>query len=548
MIARMLTSHRRLDVYQPGSAYGTIAPSIFSFGAAIMERLHMNYLQDILHRLRAGESERRIARDLQISRPTVHKYAELAKREGYLAPQAPPPDNATLQTALGPGPQPPKMASSLEPHRAVVEELLKQGLEKMAIWQRLRDNYGYRGSYSAVRRFVAHLVVSEPQAYTRVHTAAGEEMQVDFGSVGQLYDLASGRLRTAYVFVATLSFSRHQYAELVFDQKIVTWIGLHRRAFEWFGGVVRRVVPDNLKAGVIQALVYDPVLGEAYRKMALHYGFLISPTRPATPQHKGKVENGVHYVQRNFMAGQEFADIQVANQHLRTWITQVAGVRQHGTTHQAPLRLFREVEQTALLPLPTEPFDLCEIRTAKVHPDCHVVVAGSFYSAPYTLVGQQVDVYVRERVVELYQGQKLVATHLRCQQPGQWQTRLEDYPPYKAAYLQHTPDVCRTQAAQIGPAAQKVAEQLLADRPLDRLRSVQAILRLAESVGPVRLEAACVRALYYGDVSYRRIKGILNAALDREPLPETPAAPTAQPHTFARPSEAFFTVSEEVAA
>lgn len=513
-----------------------------------MERLHMNYLKDIIHRLRSGESERRIARDLQISRPTVHKYSELAKRNNFLDSEQPMPDPATLLAALGPGPKPPVMVSSLEPHRAVVAELLKQGLEKMAIWQRLRDDYSYRGSYSSVRRFVSQLEPVEPTAYTRVHTAPGEEMQVDFGTVGQLYDPGTKRIRTAYVFVATLSYSRHQYAELVFDQKVVTWIALHRRAFEWFGGVVKRVVPDNLKAGVIQALVYDPVLGEAYRKMALHYGFLISPTRPATPRHKGKVENGVHYVQRNFWAGQEFADISVANQHLRTWVKQVAGARQHGTTHQPPLALFVKTEQAALQPLPTESFALCEIRTAKVHPDCHVVVDRSYYSAPYTLVGQQLDVYIYERVVELYHHQELVVTHLRCTEPGQWQTRMADYPPHKAAYLQRTPQICREQAAQIGPYAAQVAGQLLDDRPLDRLRSVQAILRLAERVGPSRLEAACQRAVYYGDVSYRRIKAILNAALDREPLPEQPQTLAVQPHSFARPGAAYFMVAEEVAA
>jgi transposase len=513
-----------------------------------MERLHMNYLKDIIHRLRSGESERRIARDLQISRPTVHKYYELAKRNGFLDLDKPMPDHATLLTALGPGPKPPKMISSLEPHRAVVEELLKQGLEKMAVWQRLRDNYGYCGSYSAVRRFVIQLSTVEPEVFVRIHTTPGEEMQVDFGTLGQLYDPESGKIRTAYVFVATLCYSRHQYAEIVFDQKVVTWIALHRRAFEWFGGVVRRVVPDNLKAAVIQALIYDPVLGEAYRKMALHYGFLISPTRPNTPRHKGKVENGVHYVQRNYWAGQEFADITVANRHLRTWVKQVAGVRQHGTTHQAPLSLFVNVEQTALQPLPTEPFALCEIRTAKVHLDCHVVVAGSYYSAPYRFVGQKLDVYVHERVVELYHQQELVATHVRCTKSGQWQTRLEDYPPHKAAYLKRTPQVCRKQAAQIGPCTVQVAEQLLNDRPLDRLRSVQAILHLSDSVGPNRLEAACERAFYYGDISYRRIKGILNAALDREPLPEQPNSSSVQPHTFARPGTAYFAMSEEVTA
>ncbi len=511
-----------------------------------MERLHMNHLRDLIHRLRTGESERRIAQDMQISRPTVHKYHLLAKREGYLDPERPLPDDSTLRQVLGPGPQPPKIASSLEPYREAVQSLLKQGVEMTAMWQRLKDNYGYTGSYSAVRRFVRHLEPETPEAYTRVHTAPGEELQVDFGAVGPLYNPATGRIRTAYAFVATLSFSRHQYAELVFDQKIATWIGLHRRAFEFFGGVVRRVVPDNLKAAVLEALVYDPVLGEAYRQMALYYGFLISPTRPATPRHKGKVENGVHYVQRNFMAGQEFADIHFANHHLLQWVLEVAGGRQHGTTHQPPLGLFRAVEQAALLPLPAEPFSLCEIRVVKVHPDCHVVIAGSYYSVPFSYVGQKLDAFVREQVVEIYQGQQLVATHVRCHQPGQWQTRLEHYPPHKAAYLQRTPDFCRQTAQQIGPATFQVVEILLSDRPLDRLRSVQAILRLQESVGPQRLEAACTRAVYYGDVNYRRIKAILNAALDREPLPDNLAAPLAASHTFARASTEFFPLAAEV--
>jgi len=506
----------------------------------IMERLHMNHLRDLIRRLRAGESERRIARDMRISRPTVHKYHELAKQQGYLEKDVVIPDDEALKKVLGPGPQPPRIASSLEPYGEVVKTLRQQEVEMVAIWQRLRDNYGYRGSYSAVRRFVSHLEPDPPEAYLRVHTAPGEELQVDFGSVGQLYDPATGRIRTAYAFVATLSFSRHQYAELVFDQKITTWIRLHRQTFAYFGGVVRRVVPDNLKAAVLKALVYDPVLGEAYRQMALHYGFLISPTRPYTPRHKGKVENGVHYVQRNFMAGQEFADIHHANRHLKNWIQDVAGVRDHGTTHQAPLSLFKEVEQAALLELPTEPFSLCEIRTAKVHPDCHVVVSGSFYSAPYTYVGQKLDVYVRERVIELYQGQKLVATHVRSQKPGQWQTRLEHYPEHKATYLQRTPDFCRQIAAGLGPAASTVVVTLLSDRPLDRLRSVQAILKLEDTVGAQRLEDACARAIYYGDLRYRRIKEILNAALDREPLPDTPVSQPACPHTFARPTTDFF--------
>lgn len=510
-----------------------------------MERLHMNYLRDVIYRIRSGQSDRGIAKDLKLSRTTVRKYREWAATQGYLEPDRALPDEATLVAALGAAPKPPQVESSVEPYREIVEHLLKQGVEMTTIYQRLHDDYSYRGAYSSVRRFVHRLCPPEPEAVVRVHTAPGEEAQVDFGGVGQLYDPGSGRLRTAYVFVATLCYSRHQYAELVFDQKIPTWIALHRRAFESWGGVPQRVVPDNLKAAVAQVLVYDPVLGEAYRRLAQHYGFVISPTRPHTPRHKGKVENGVHYVQRSFMAGQKFVDILVGNQRLKTWVQEVAGTRLHGTTHQVPLRLFHEYEQAALLPLPAEPFTLCEIKPVKVHPDCHVTIDGSYYSAPYLYVGHTLAAHISERIVEIYQGADLVVTHERSLEPGQWHTRLEDYPPDKAAYLQRTPAFCRQIATRLGPATSQVVEILLAERPLDRLRSVQAILRLEETVGDQRLEAACARALHFGDPSYRRIKTILNAALDREPLPETATAlPPARPHVFARTGAEFFASPE----
>jgi transposase len=505
-----------------------------------MKRKHMNHIQDIVRRIRLGESERRIARDMKISRGTVHKYHEIAKEKGYLEKAGAQPSEAELTEALGPGVQAPRQASTVEPYRETIQDWLKQGVEMTAIWKRLQENFGYTGGYSSIRRFVHRLEPAEPEVFVRVHTEPGEDMQVDFGSVGKLYDPVTKRIRSAFAFVATLGYSRHQYAELVFDQKVRTWIGLHKRAFRFFGGVPHRVIPDNLKAAVLQALVHDPILGEAYVRMALYYGFLISPTIPHTPRHKGKVESGVHYVQRNFMAGQEFLDIQVANVHLRDWVMNTAGVRKHGTTGEAPLHLFNEFEKACLLPLPAEPFQLLEICTVHVHPDCHVVIAGNFYSVPFIYVGHALTAHVSENFVEIYRGQELVATHPHSHGIGQWHTRMENYPPAKAAYLIRTPDYCRKLGARIGPATLGVVDQLLNDRPLDRLRSVQAILRLEESVGTKRLEAACARATYFGDVRYRQIKNILNAAQDREPLPETLPAQPALSHLFARSGEEFF--------
>jgi transposase len=506
-----------------------------------MERLSMQYLRDLIHRLRLGQSERAIARDLHLSRQTVSKYRELARGAGYLEPERVLPDVGTLVTLLGPPPALPRIPSTVEPYAALVEELLEGGVEMMTIFDRLRER-GYTGSYSSVRRFVHRQHPPAPEAVVRVHTRPGEEAQVDFGGAGTFLDPTSGRLRPAHAFVMTLSYSRHQYAELVFDQKIPTWVACHRHAFEWFGGVPQRVVLDNLKAAVLEAALYDPVLGEPYRRMAQHYGFLVSPTRPRTPEHKGKVESGVHFVQRSFLAGQAFADIRDANRRLRGWIVERAGTREHGTTHRPPLALFEAVERPALGPLPAEPFALVETRRVKLHPDCHVVIDGSYYSAPAAHIGRQLDAYVFERVVQLFAGVELVATHPRALGKGEWHTRTEHYPPHKADYLVKTPAYCRKLAVHIGPATLGVVEQLLAERPLDRLRAVQAILRLPETVGRTRLEAACRRALFFGEApSYRHIKQILDAALDQAPLPDhEPDRPAQMRFVFAREAADFF--------
>ena len=152
-------------------------------------------------------------------------------------------------------PKPPQNTSSVEPHRATVQQLRKEGVEMAAIFQRLIEG-GYRGSYSAVRRFVHSLEpAAKPEVMVRVERRPGEEGQVDFGYAGMMLDPTTGKLRRAWAFVMTLAWSRHQYVEFVFDQKIETWLLCHRHALEFFGGVPERIVPDNLKAAVVRSLL-----------------------------------------------------------------------------------------------------------------------------------------------------------------------------------------------------------------------------------------------------------------------------------------------------
>jgi transposase len=503
-------------------------------------------VREILRRLRLGERERRIARDLGLSRNTVAHYRRWAAARGLLAGELP--DAATLAALLEPGPTAaaPPAPSCVEPFRAQVVAWHAQGVEGQAVWQLLVEQHGFTGSYSAVKRFLRRLVAATPAATVRVETPPGAEAQVDFGSAGQVLDRATGRLRRAWVFVMVLSCSRHLYAELVFDQDVATWLRLHRAAFEWFGGVPGRVVLDNLKAAIVRAALYDPEVQRTYREGAEHYRFLIAPCRPRTPEHKGKVEQGgVHYVKRNALAGRMFRDLAEANVHLRRWCLEVAGRRIHGTTKQLPLEVFEQVERAALQPLPATAWEPVEWKQAKLHPDCHVVFAAAYYSAPYRLVGQRLWVRGTALQVQVFHQHALIATHRRGR-PGQRMTCPTHLPPDKMLFLLQTPVWCQEQAATVGPACAAFIAALLGDRPLDRLRSAQGVLRLARRYGAARLEAACARAGAVGEHRYQTVKTILVNALDHQPLPAlTPVAAPPTPPRHARPWTDFFPDPEE---
>lgn len=387
----------------------------------------------------------------------------------------------------------------------------------MAIWQRLKER-GYSGSYSSIRRFCRQLEPKQPQAYVRLETAPGEEAQVDFGSAGPMLDPQTGQMHKAWAFVMVLSFSRHQYVEFVWDQSVATWLLLHRHAFEFFGAVPKRVVLDNLKAAITKACWDDVQVQQAYRECAEHYGFLIAPCRPRTPEHKGKVEQGgVHYIKRNFLGGRTPTTITQANTDVVEWCHTTAGLRTHGTTKAQPLRQFEQLERARLQALPSAPYDLAIWKQAKVHSDCYVVFDNAFYSAPFRLIGQQVQVRGGSREVRIYTADfQLVATHARAEQPGQRLTHPDHLPPDKLPGLLLEEDNCRALASDIGLATREVVETILGDGVIDRRRTVLRLLRLRERYGDERLERACERALRFEAANYLTVKRILRQQLDQE--------------------------------
>ena len=485
-------------------------------------------IREMLRRLRQGESNRAVAEAMQIDRKTVGRYRTWAAEQGLLEGLLPSLGDLhrLLEETLS-SPPPPQNTSSVEPYWEVVTKLRNEGVEIAAIYERLKER-GYKSSYSSVYRFVRNLEPRLPDVTVRVETEPGEEGQVDFGYAGRMIDPETGELRRVWAFVFTLSWSRHQYVEFVFDQKVETWLRLHRHAFAFLGGVPKRVVIDNLKAGIARSCWHEPQAQQSYRECAEHYSFLIDPCRPHTPEHKGKVEQGgVHYVKRNFLGGRKPTPITQANRDVLRWVQTTAGQRVHGTTKEKPLGRF-EIERGVLQPVPNTPYDLAVWKQVKLHRDCHLVFDHAYYSAPFRLVGQRLWVRGGTREVQIYTGDyQLVATHARARRPGQRLTHLDHLPPHKVPGLILSRDGCRQQAAEIGPATCQVVDGLLDHRPEDRLRTAGRLLRLRERFGSERLEAACARALRFGDPAYMTVKHILEQGLDAKGLPSVESPPPA---------------------
>ena len=408
----------------------------------------------------------------------------------------------------------------IEPHRERVRAWL--GVVTVStIHQRLRDDHGLAVSESSLRRYIAATFAEEAARgavrVLRDTPPPGTEAQVDYGLLGRWTDPQSGRTRRVWGFLMVLTFSRLLFLRPVIVMDEAAWVECHVAAFGFFGGVPRRVVPDNLKTGVVRPDLYDPKVNRAFSDLATHYGVLIDPARVRKPRDKARVERPVPYARDSFFCGREteFATLAAMQADAVRWSAEVANQRQSRALDRLrPAAVFSAEEREALGSLPPVPFELCRWSTRKVGPDIHVKVGKALYSVPWRHLGKEVEVKEGARTVEVFCDGVLVKAHPR-RESGK-QTDAGDYPPEKIAFFVRTPAWCARQAGQIGPAAARVVADLLAVPALYRLRAAQGVVALADRHGETRLEAACRRALSAGDPSYKTIKGILDAGTEEE--------------------------------
>lgn len=502
----------------------------------------MFHYRHALVRMRRGDSDRDIARSKAMGRRKLARLREIAQREGWLGVDTQVPDEASIAAVLGLPRRAASTLSTLEVHRGLITQWLEQEVSAVAIHAALKRNHDFGGSYSAVYRMVRDIQAARPADTTvRLSFAPGEAAQVDFGAGPfVLFDPAGTELRRTWCFVMTLCFSRHQYVEFVWDQTVATWLGCHRRAFEFFAAVPKRLIIDNPKCAITRACVHDPEVQRAYAECAEGYGFRIDPCPPADPRKKGIVEAGVKYVKGNFLPLRSFRALADLNAQARSWVLSEAGPRVHGTTRAIPLQQF-ELERPQMLPLPAPAPEMGAWHRVSVHRDCHVAHARSLYSVPFSLVGKTLWLRVSDSSVSVFDEYRLVALHARASRPGQRSTAHDHLPPKAQLFFAHDRHWCIEQAQRVGPACTQLIEQLLGDRVLERLRAAQGILALANTYGATRLEAACARALFHGSLSYRNLKRILAGGYDQWPLPDQSNAPAHAPAArFARNAQSLF--------
>lgn len=295
-----------------------------------------------------------------MGREKAEKVRSVASSMGWLQSEQALPQDAELARVLRSSPRV-STPSTLEPFREQVLAWHSQGLKKTTILRLLRRRHSYAGSYSSLCRFLDKLDLLPKQRTMRLHFAPGEAAQVDFGSGPKLPDPITGELRKTWFFLMTLCWSRHQYAEIVWDQKVATWLACHQRAFRFFGGVPQRIVLDNAKCAITKARIRDPEKQRAYAELAEAYDLQLAPCPPRDPQKKGRVEAGVKYLMRGFLPGRDLHHLQDANRQLEACIVGEAGQRIHGTTRERPLTRFTESESCELKPLPPESLRACRV-------------------------------------------------------------------------------------------------------------------------------------------------------------------------------------------
>jgi transposase len=486
------------------------------------ERLPVRKIREVLRLKADGFSDRQIAAAIGSARSTVQECVRRSRDAGITWPLSPLLDEAALHARLYRRAVP--LSRTPRPDFAYLHaELRRRGVTRLLLWEEYKsahpDGWQYSVFCDQYRRWLA-----TQELVLRQEHAPGDKLFVDYaGQTVPIVDRHTGAIRNAQVFVAVLGFSNYTHAEATLTQGAGDWLGAHVRALEYFGGAPRAIVPDNLRSGVTKAHRYDPDINRAYQDFAEYYQLAILPARVRKPRDKAKVETGVLVVERWILArlrNHTFFSIGELNGYIGELLERL-NTRAFKKIAGSRRSRFEEHERGALKDLPARPYEFGEWKKAKVHPDYHIEVGRAYYSVPYRLIGERVDVRLTARAVEIFHAGELVAAHPRASVRAQRLTRRVHRPEKHIAVIDQHLDRVLERAFLIGPATFAVLQAQAGGRkhPEETLRSAQGILRLAHDFSSVRLEEACERALALKACSYRAVRTLI----------QNPSAPPSSP-------------------
>jgi transposase len=469
-----------------------------------------------------GLSNRAIAGACNISPTTVSEYLEKASRADLDSAKLLTMDDESLGKILYPENIEKKGSKQMPDMAYLHKELKKKGVTLQLLWEEYKASNpgGYRRTqfYDLYNEWAKTL-----NPVMRINHKAGEKMFVDFSGDKPYYiDPGTGELIYAELFVAVLGASSYTFATAVSSQKKEDWIRCNIMALEYFGGCPEIIVPDNLKAGVKKACYYDPEINPVFTEMADHYSVAVLPARPRKAKDKAKVENGVLNAQRRILAAIRnltFFSLSELNAEIKKQL-QKLNARPMSVLGKSRYELFNEIDKPALRPLPSNTFQIFTFKYATVHIDYHIEVEKSYYSVPYKLLHQKVEVKYNDRIVEVYHKGQRVASHPRTLAKGKFATDDAHRPAGHIEYLEWSPERIRHWGKTIGENTERLMEKIMSSRRHAEhgYRACLGILRLSKKYSPQRLENACERALCIGGISYRSVKSILKNHLDKQQI------------------------------
>lgn len=456
-------------------------------------KLGVAMINSIISLKRRNCSNREIARILGVYRGTVNRYVSgFRKNQNQPNPRS---------GASGP-------PSKCEVHHDVILKKLETGLSAQRIYQDLVLEHGFTSGYDSVNRYVRKLLDTPPFPCRRMECSPGEEAQVDFGRGAPV--VSGDSRRGAWVFRIVLSNSRKAYSESVHGQTTENFIRALENAFRRFGGVPKTLVIDNLRAAVRKADWFEPELNPKVISFCEHYGTVILPTRPYTPEHKGKVESSVKYVKNNALKGKIFASLAKQNEYLRDWEKNTADKRIHGTIRKQVEKAFEE-EKPHLQPLPFELFECFEEGRRKVHRDGYVEVDRSYYMVPEEYCGREVWARWNNRTVRVFNMRFMeIAFHTK-KEPGKFSDIKEFISEKRISAMERGNKWIIERAAGIGPNAEAWARAVTGNREKPGIRVVQGLLSLRKTYSAGTIEDACERALAVEAFHLKDVKSLLKA-------------------------------------